>query len=364
MVKHNNQLVKNHFRKDWEGNKFPKTWFNQPARKERRRRRRAHKAKLNYPRPVAGQLRPLVHSQTLKYNSKTRLGRGFTLQELKQAGINPHQAKGIGIAVDFRRVDRSADTLNANVQRLKLYKSKLLIFPRKAAKPKKGDSKAEELAKVQQHTGVFPYKVVVRKEKARLVTPKEKTDSAYLTIRKVTGKINKVGDAIRKKRAAEAGTSGGGGGKKPEKEEGGDQKGRKKRTFRKFSYRGTDLDKLLDMTNDQLVELFPARARRRFNRGLKRKSIALVKKLRKAKRAAPFGEKPAVVKTHLRNMIVVPEMIGSMVGVYNGAQFTAVEVKAEMIGHYLGEFSITYKPVKHGKPGIGATHSSRFIPLK
>jgi len=63
-------------------------------------------------------------------------------------------------------------------------------------------------------------------------------------------------------------------------------------------------------------------------------------------------------------MIVVPEMIGSMVGVYNGAQFTAVEVKAEMIGHYLGEFSITYKPVKHGKPGIGATHSSRFIPLK
>ena len=143
-----------------------------------------------------------------------------------------------------------------------------------------------------------------------------------------------------------------------------DQKGRKKRTFRKFSYRGTDLDKLLDMTNDQLVELFPCRARRRFNRGLKRKSLALVKKLRKAKRTATFGEKPAVVKTHLRNMIVVPEMIGSMVGVYNGAQFTAVEIKAEMIGHYLGEFSITYKPVKHGKPGIGATHSSRFIPLK
>jgi len=75
-------------------------------------------------------------------------------------------------------------------------------------------------------------------------------------------------------------------------------------------------------------------------------------------------KKPAVVKTHLRNMIIVPEMIYSFVGVYNGAQFTNVEIRAEMVGHYLGEFSITYKPVKHGKPGIGATHSSRFIPLK
>ncbi|KYO30540.1 hypothetical protein Y1Q_0008192 [Alligator mississippiensis] len=75
-------------------------------------------------------------------------------------------------------------------------------------------------------------------------------------------------------------------------------------------------------------------------------------------------EKPKVVKTHLRDMIVLPEMVGSMVGVYNGKTFNQVEIKPEMIGHYLGEFSITYKPVKHGRPGIGATHSSRFIPLK
>lgn len=105
-------------------------------------------------------------------------------------------------------------------------------------------------------------------------------------------------------------------------------------------------------------------------------------------------EKPEVVKTHLRDMIILPEMVGSMVGVYNGKTFNQVEIKVsargsggrgrggaaspsfrrshsarphlqpEMIGHYLGEFSITYKPVKHGRPGIGATHSSRFIPLK
>ena len=139
---------------------------------------------------------------------------------------------------------------------------------------------------------------------------------------------------------------------------------KKKRAFRKFTYRGVDLDQLLDMPNNQLVELIHSRARRRFNRGLKRKSMALIKKLRKAKKEAPPMEKPAIVKTHLRNMIVVPEMIGSIIGIYNGKTFNQVEIKAEMIGHYLGEFSLSYKPVKHGRPGIGATHSSRFIPLK
>lgn len=63
-------------------------------------------------------------------------------------------------------------------------------------------------------------------------------------------------------------------------------------------------------------------------------------------------------------MVVVPEMIGSVIGIYNGKIFNTVEIKPEMTGHYLGEFSISYKPVKHGRPGIGATHSSRFIPLK
>jgi len=92
--------------------------------------------------------------------------------------------------------------------------------------------------------------------------------------------------------------------------------------------------------------------------------MGLIKKLRKAKKEAPPNEKPTVVKTHLRDMIIVPEMIGSVVGIYNGKVFNSVEIKPEMVGHYLGEFSVSYKPVKHGRPGIGATHSSRFIPLK
>lgn len=138
----------------------------------------------------------------------------------------------------------------------------------------------------------------------------------------------------------------------------------KKRTFRKYSYRGIDLDKLLDMSNQELKDLFRARARRKFERGIKRKPIALLKKLRKSKRETTYGEKPEAVKTHLRNMIIVPEMIGSVVGVYNGKQFINVEIKPDMIGHYLAEFSITYKPIRHGgKGGLGGK-GQPYVPLR
>ncbi|KAK9472136.1 40S ribosomal protein uS19 [Dipodascopsis tothii] len=139
---------------------------------------------------------------------------------------------------------------------------------------------------------------------------------------------------------------------------------RKKRQFKTFSYRGVDLKDLLDYPTEKLVDLVHARARRRLQRGLKSKPKGLIRKLRKAKQEAKPNEKPAVVKTHLRDMLVVPEMIGSVIGVYNGKVFNNVEIKPEMVGFYLGEFSISYTAVKHGRPGIGATHSSRFIPLK
>ena len=104
----------------------------------------------------------------------------------------------------------------------------------------------------------------------------------------------------------------------------------KKRTFRKFTFRGVDLDQLLDMSTDELVDLFHARARRKFQRGLKRKPLALIKKLRAAKKSAESGEKPEPVRTHLRNMIIVPEMIGSIVGVYNGKTFNQVRSLSSM----------------------------------
>merc|ERR1712224_1126004 len=134
----------------------------------------------------------------------------------------------------------------------------------------------------------------------------------------------------------------------------------RKRTFRKFTYRGIDLEDLLKKSKEELMSLVTARARRRFRRGMKRKPMGLIK----AKKECPEHEKPQTVKTHLRNMIIVPEMIGSVCGVYNGKTFITVEIKPEMVGHYLAEFSITYKPVRHGRPGVGAAASNRFVPLK
>jgi len=114
MVAHNNVIANAHFKKDWQGNTTSckvKTWFNQAGRKKSRRIAREKKAKALYPRPTAGALRPVVHPPTQRYNFKTRLGRGFTLEELKAAGIPKKLAPTIGIAVDHRRRNRSEESL-------------------------------------------------------------------------------------------------------------------------------------------------------------------------------------------------------------------------------------------------------------
>uniref|UniRef100_A0A060THW2 ARAD1D34540p n=1 Tax=Blastobotrys adeninivorans TaxID=409370 RepID=A0A060THW2_BLAAD len=138
---------------------------------------------------------------------------------------------------------------------------------------------------------------------------------------------------------------------------------KKRRSFRKFSYRGIDLKDLAGISIEDFSKVVHARARRKLARGLNTKPMGLMRKLRKAKEAAGPNEKPAVVKTHLRNMIVVPEMIGSVIGVYNGKVFNQVEVKPEMVGHYLGEFSISYRPVAHKRPGVSGS-GSKFMPLR
>ena len=142
------------------------------------------------------------------------------------------------------------------------------------------------------------------------------------------------------------------------------QNQQKKKAFKKSTYRGIELEKLLELSMDQLVKLFRARQRRRFAHGIHQRYDRLLKKLKKAKKETPYGEKPKAVKTHLRNCIVVPEMVGSIVDVYSGKYWNSVEVKPDMVGHYLGEFSLTYKTVKHGKVGVGATRSSKFTSLK
>ena len=138
----------------------------------------------------------------------------------------------------------------------------------------------------------------------------------------------------------------------------------KKQVFKKFNYRGKDIGKLLEMNMDEFSELLRSRQRRRLKRKMGAKYGRLIKKLLDVKKETAPGEKPATVKTHLRNCIVLPSMVQSVISVHNGKGYNNIEVKPEMIGYYLGEFAMTYKKVSHGKPGVGATHSSKFVPIK
>jgi large subunit ribosomal protein L13e len=178
-IKHNNVIAKNHFRKFWQKN--VKTWLNQAQRNIRRRVHRQEKAKKLFPRPTAGLLRPIVHPPTQRYNFKVRLGRGFTLDELKEAGIPRKQAMTIGIAVDHRRKNRCTESLQTNVERLKLYKSKLMLFPLRVNKPKKGDSSVADLANAVQntHKEIIPINRKNLNEAARAITSEEKAFRAF-----------------------------------------------------------------------------------------------------------------------------------------------------------------------------------------
>ena len=138
----------------------------------------------------------------------------------------------------------------------------------------------------------------------------------------------------------------------------------KKQVFKKFTYRGNDLGKLLEMNMDEMSNQLRSRQRRRLKRKMGAKYGRFIKKLLEIKKETQPGEKPAAVKTHLRDCIVLPTMIQSVINVHNGKGYNSIEVKPEMIGYYLGEFAMTYKKVSHGKPGVGATHSSKFVPIK
>nr|UJQ69885.1 ribosomal protein L13 [Diamesa zernyi] len=202
MVGKRNGMIPNaHFHKDWQ--RRIRTWFNQPARKERRRQTRLTKAKAVAPRPVKGHLRPIVRCPGIRYNRKLRAGKGFSLDELKSAGINKNFAKTIGIAVDYRRINRSLESLQVNVERLKQYRSRLIIFPRKLSKPKKTDSKEEELKLATQYESfIMPFSQITKKDKARPISTEEGKFRAYETTRRARSEKKLKG--YREKKAKEA----------------------------------------------------------------------------------------------------------------------------------------------------------------
>mmetsp|Transcript_17153 Transcript_17153/g.19820 ORF Transcript_17153/g.19820 Transcript_17153/m.19820 type:complete len:237 (-) Transcript_17153:38-748(-) len=146
MVKHNNALPNVHLRKHW--GRFVRTWFDQPAKKQKRYLARKSKAKKVFPSPIS-KLRPVVAGQTRKYNGMLRYGKGFSLAELKAVGLTARFARTVGIATDHRRTNANKEAFDRNVDRLKDYKSKLVLFPLKEGKHKKGlipDSTAEQVA--------------------------------------------------------------------------------------------------------------------------------------------------------------------------------------------------------------------------
>jgi large subunit ribosomal protein L13e len=202
-VKHNNVLPNAHFRKNWQ--QRVKTWLDQAGRKKSRRIARKAKAARVAPRPTQA-LRPVVRCQTVRYNTRVRAGRGFTLAEVKAAGLTAKYATSVGVAVDHRRRNKSDESLNENAKRLREYVSKLVVFPRKQAHPKKGDaSKADQAAAVQVTGEVLPIKRVQAKPEFVALTDDLKNKNAYLALRQARTNAKLVGIRARKaKEAAEA----------------------------------------------------------------------------------------------------------------------------------------------------------------
>jgi small subunit ribosomal protein S19 len=124
---------------------------------------------------------------------------------------------------------------------------------------------------------------------------------------------------------------------------------------KEFLYRGKTLQELQEMSLDEFIELLPARSRRSLKRNLIEKNKKFFRHLEK-------GEDQ--IRTHSRDIVILPNMVGKKISVHNGNGFVDVAIIPEMIGHQLGEFALTRKQVKHTGVGVGATRSSKYMPLK
>ncbi|MBW2999480.1 30S ribosomal protein S19 [Candidatus Woesearchaeota archaeon] len=124
---------------------------------------------------------------------------------------------------------------------------------------------------------------------------------------------------------------------------------------KEFTYRGKKLQELQELSLNDFIELLPARQRRSLKRGITAKQKMVLEKVKK-------GEKN--IKTHCRDMIILPEMVGILIKVHNGKEFVPVTIQQEMIGHLLGEFALTRKRIAHSAPGVGATRSSASISVR
>ena len=123
-----------------------------------------------------------------------------------------------------------------------------------------------------------------------------------------------------------------------------------------FNYRGKTVEELQSMSMDEFIRMLPSRMRRSLRRGLSEEQRIVLEKLRKN------DNRP--VRTHARDLVIMPEMIGKTIHCYTGKEFREININEKMLGHYLGEYAVSITPVRHGRPGIGASRSSMYIPLK
>ena len=208
MVKGNKAIPHIHLHKHWNPNSSQKgnikVWLAQPQKKISRRRNRMLKAKKSFPRPLRS-LRPSVACETVRYNMKKRFGRGFSSEEIKGAGITSKYAATIGIRVDNRRKNLSEEGLQANVQRLKNYLSKLVLFPINDKKLRKGEATADECkAAVQDRTrfgtavNPNPNTIKIALEAPRKLTADEKTKKAYKFLKSNHSAVRFMGFRMKK----------------------------------------------------------------------------------------------------------------------------------------------------------------------
>ncbi len=127
------------------------------------------------------------------------------------------------------------------------------------------------------------------------------------------------------------------------------------RKKKEFTFRGMTLEELQKLDDAQVLEILPSRARRSLTRGMSHPQKIFWKHVDRG------DEK---IRTHMRDIVILPKLVGKTVSIYNGREFVDVIIQPEMIGHYLGEFALTRKPPKHTGPGVGATRSSKHMPLK
>lgn len=123
-----------------------------------------------------------------------------------------------------------------------------------------------------------------------------------------------------------------------------------------FKYKGKTFEELKSMSLEEFAKTIPCRERRSLLRGLSERQKKLLEDIKN------YPDK--FHKTHERDLIILPDMVDKKIGIHNGKEFISVFIKAEMIGHRLGEFALTRRRIAHSSPGVGATRGSKHIPLK